>query len=765
MKTISSTLITVLIAISTISIISPALAQPFYGPSLTLSPATVTSGGTVTALLSSGSSATFGAPPAGSNLCNPTTPSTCFFPLQACDGSLNYYQINQVTVTDPNKNAFLLGSAVTSGMANAYIGSPRYTSAGFAPSINVSQTDSGSIPFGTGAGGFFALTSSLANPPNNVNPEGPFYWWTVAGNAYGSNLRLDQNPSINPTSVVGTYSYDIEGQVFCSNTTPLFFDASMQFTVTAPQVTLSIVKTGASNPAGCSSATGAVGSVMNGGTIAYSVTVSNTGTTGATGVAVSDPQPSGETFGAATATSGTVTQSGGAGSWTWTGDLGVGASVTITWTATVSTSSTSVVNVATITSPAASSTVVINGSPASCTTLVPQLTTSLSTGSISVGGSVTDTATLSGVTNTAGGSITFNVYSDSACTALVTSSSAFPVSGPGTYGPATLSGLASGSYQVQAVYTGDSNNAGATSACGSEPVSVGKLSSSISTQVFDANTNAPWSGSETAPAAAYDTTTITATGPTPSGTVTYTFFSNGACSGTGTSAGTVTLTSTGGVPNSNTESVLVSGSNSFQASYSGDSNYSPQQGTCEVFTVQAPPAAITRTIGYWGNHWRYTQFVLQNDLGGKISWSSGSCSVTLSDTGDVLAGILAGISKTSTGAHRTTLDQDRMILAQQLIGAILNNAAFGSSPGAGVISAAETAYCGTNTTTIINYANQLDQFNSGGDNMNIPASADSCPPTGGFNGKCLSTISDPQGAKSLAAPDIVDWDTPTSINS
>ena len=476
--------------------------------------------------LSSGSGSSFTAPPAGSSLCNPTDPSTCFFPLQACDGGLNYYQINQVTVTDPNGNAYLLGSAVTSGLTNPYIASPRYTSAGFAPAINVSSTDSGSVPFGTGAGGFFALTSNLSNPPNNVNPEGLYYWWTVAGNTYGSNLRLDQNPSIQPTSTPGTYVYDLEGLGFCG-TFQVFFDASMQFTV-----------------------------------------------------------------------------------------------------------------------------------------------------------------------------------------------------------------------------------------------SPSKLASSTTSTVFDAATNAAWSGSEVAPASAYDASTVTGSGPTPTGTVTYTFFTNGACTGTGSSAGTVTLTATGAVPNSNTEGPLTAGSYGFQASYSGDANYIPSTGACEPFTVQAPPAQITRTLGYWQNHWRYTQFVLQNDLGGVVSWSSTSgCSVTLSDTGDVLAGMLASIPKTTTGAHRSTLDQDRMILAQQLMAAILNNAAFGSSPGAGVITGAEAAFCGTNTTLISNYANQLDTFNGGGDNLNIPASADSCPPSGGFNGKCLSTISDPQGAKSLASPDFVDWNTPTSISS
>lgn len=184
--------------------------------------------------LMSGSGSTFTAPPSGSVLCNLSDPSTCSFTLQSCP-TLTYYQINQATVTDPNGNRYMLGSSTTSGLSNPSIG--RYTgSTGnintfFAPAINVSSTDTGAIPFGTAVGGFYALTSNLANPPNNVNPEGPYYWWTVSGNANGAGLRLDQNPSITPTSVSGTYKFDLEGLVFCGSSA-IFFDALMEFIVT-----------------------------------------------------------------------------------------------------------------------------------------------------------------------------------------------------------------------------------------------------------------------------------------------------------------------------------------------------------------------------------------------------------------------------------------------------------------------------------------------------------------------------------------------------
>ena len=209
--------------------ISTATAATYYGPSFSVTPS-ITPGQPISITMTVGSSSTFTAPPAGSALCNIANPSTCFFPLQACT-TFGYYQINQATITDPNGNAYMLGSSVTSGLANPFIG--RFTNSPggpFAPAINGSQTDVLTMPFGAGAGGF-TMTSNLPNPPNNVSPEGPYYWWTVAGNVHGSDLRLDQNPTINPTTTSGTYNADLEGAVYCGSSR-LFFDASMEFIVT-----------------------------------------------------------------------------------------------------------------------------------------------------------------------------------------------------------------------------------------------------------------------------------------------------------------------------------------------------------------------------------------------------------------------------------------------------------------------------------------------------------------------------------------------------
>lgn len=217
---------------------SPVYATTYYGPSFGTTPGAIPPGGTANIVLSTGSNTSFVAPPSGSTHgCTPGT--VCVYPLQACTNpSAFYFSVHQITVKDPNNNDYMLGSATTSGMAWPVIfGGPvgQTTANGFADALNVTIGDSFSIPFGPGAGGF-SFTSLLGNPPNNVSPAGPYYWWTVAGNVNGADLRLDQHPTINPTAVSGVYQFDVEGTVVCSGsditvTSTLFFDAGHGITV------------------------------------------------------------------------------------------------------------------------------------------------------------------------------------------------------------------------------------------------------------------------------------------------------------------------------------------------------------------------------------------------------------------------------------------------------------------------------------------------------------------------------------------------------
>ncbi len=104
----------------------------------------------------------------------------------------------------------------------------------------------------------------------------------------------------------------------------------------------------------------------------------------------------------------------------------------------------------------------------------PDLSTKLSSSAILNTATVTDQATLSGQDSDDTGTVTYNVYSgsgSSACTGTPVQHSTKTLSN-GTIPASDAFTLAAGSYEVQAVYSGDSENDDAMSPCGSEPLSV-----------------------------------------------------------------------------------------------------------------------------------------------------------------------------------------------------------------------------------------------------------------------------------------------------
>ncbi|MGH9207549.1 MAG: Ig-like domain repeat protein, partial [Acidimicrobiales bacterium] len=83
--------------------------------------------------------------------------------------------------------------------------------------------------------------------------------------------------------------------------------------------------------------------------------------------------------------------------------------------------------------------------------------------------------------------------------------------------------------------------------------------------------------------------TATVTGSAPTGTVSFSFFTNGACVGSGAPAGTVTVTASSAntaSAASNGETPTTAGSYAFIASYSGDSANAPSTSACEPLAVR-----------------------------------------------------------------------------------------------------------------------------------------------------------------------------------
>jgi LPXTG-site transpeptidase (sortase) family protein len=115
-------------------------------------------------------------------------------------------------------------------------------------------------------------------------------------------------------------------------------------------------------------------------------------------------------------------------------------------------------------------------------------TTALSAGSIATGGSAYDTATLTGTnSSTAGGTVTYNVYSDIACTTLAQSSGPLPVIGGALPNSNSVTFSSAGTYYWRAAYSGDPLHQASASACRAEVLTVSSTPLSLPVTGFAPN--------------------------------------------------------------------------------------------------------------------------------------------------------------------------------------------------------------------------------------------------------------------------------------
>ena len=153
--------------------------------------------------------------------------------------------------------------------------------------------------------------------------------------------------------------------------------------------------------------------------------------------------------------------------------------------------------------------------PITVTQDAPSISTQLSATTVAMGATVHDTAAMVGSSLTAGGTVTYSVYGSGNCTTLL-----------GTLGPVTVTngavpaspdwtaGGTAGTDYFVASYSGDTDDAAATSGCAAEPVTVSQDEPGISTTAS--------SPSVAIGATVYDTATLSGSTPTAGGTVSYT---------------------------------------------------------------------------------------------------------------------------------------------------------------------------------------------------------------------------------------------------
>ncbi len=228
------------------------------------------------------------------------------------------------------------------------------------------------------------------------------------------------------------------------------------------------------------------------------------------------------------------------------------------------------------------------------------VTTSGAASSISLGNSTSDTAIVSGGTSPTG-SLVFKLFgpNDPTCSlAPAYTSPEQTVKGDGSYPSPSFVPTATGTYDWQALYSGDTNNAPVTTACGASGETVTVAAKAASTTISTSLSGGDQSGpSVKVPAgtAVTDTATLTGTSATiATGTVTYDVYSNPTCTSLALTGTAQMITTPGILPASPPATVTTPGTYYWQASYSGDSINSPSASTCggEVETVTAAATSL-----------------------------------------------------------------------------------------------------------------------------------------------------------------------------
>ncbi len=255
----------------------------------------------------------------------------------------------------------------------------------------------------------------------------------------------------------------------------------------------------------------------------------------------------------------------------------------------------------------------------------PTIATKLSAESVTVGTAVHDSATLTGTTADAGGTVKYTVYSNDTCTdnpqdagTKTVTNGSVPNSDPITFNNA-------GDFYWQAVYSGDANNDGTTSECTSEHLVVNKATPSITTTLSATNVDIG--------TAVHDSATLTGATADAGGTVKYTVYSNDTCTDNPQDAGTKTVTN-GDVPDSDPITFNNAGTFYWQAVYSGDANNDGATSACqsEILVVNKNHSAISTVPNLIPND-DATVSGLTDDAGGTVvfnlySPSDATCSGT-----------------------------------------------------------------------------------------------------------------------------------------
>lgn len=203
----------------------------------------------------------------------------------------------------------------------------------------------------------------------------------------------------------------------------------------------------------------------------------------------------------------------------------------------------------------------------------PTLTLTLSSTAVTIGGSVTLSAALTGGYR-AGGNVAYSYFFGNSCPSGSPNSLGSPPVTDSLVSGTAWSPVSAGTYTLNAVYSGDGNNTETASPCLSLVVNVQGVQVSTSLRFPVLALGVP----ET------DSAILNGTTPSAGGTVTYQYFHGFSCSGGPQGTSSVAVTN-GTVPNSDFVTYTVAGAYSWNAVYSGDAHNHGATSQCEPLTV------------------------------------------------------------------------------------------------------------------------------------------------------------------------------------
>jgi hypothetical protein len=214
------------------------------------------------------------------------------------------------------------------------------------------------------------------------------------------------------------------------------------------------------------------------------------------------------------------------------------------------------------------------------------------------GTNITDDATLNGPdASRAGGTVTYDVYSDEECKTLVAEAGKVTVTS-GSVPASTEEKLRAGRYYWQATYSGDTNDSGETSSC-DEEIAVVNAATSLATTLSGGGQEGE-SISVSEGTAITDKATLSGTNASKAGgAVTYNVYSDSECKTLAAEAGRETVTS--GVVPASGEEKLPAGTYYWKAFYSGDSNNHQSESSCKEVAVEKAATSLATLLSGGGH--------------------------------------------------------------------------------------------------------------------------------------------------------------------